>query len=61
MLCSVPGSWGKAKCCTLGGKRPSAECWAMGGGTQSVLPSFAISSSQILVSSSISWFWKENR
>lgn len=52
---------GKARCLTLREKRPSAECWTRGGETQSVFPSFAISSSQILVSSSISWFWKKSR
>lgn len=51
----------KARCLTLREKRPSAECWTRGGETQSAFPSLAISSSQILVSSSISWFWKKSR
>lgn len=56
------GGWGgKARCLTLREKRPSAACWTRCGETQSVFPSFAISSSQILVSSSISWFWKKSR
>lgn len=53
-------SKGKARCSTSREKQPSAECWARGAEAQSDFPSFAISSSQILVSSSISWFWKES-
>lgn len=43
--------------------RKAAKCrvLARGGEAQSDFPSFAISSSQILVSSSISWFWKKSR
>lgn len=59
LFCRDSGA--KARCSTSREKQPSAECWARGAGAQSDFPSLAISSSQILVSSSISWFWKKSR